>query len=190
MAHLRTVYTLSHECPFDFKFDLVVSGINSGANLGDDVLYSGDGWGCIWGKIDETSSNCRGVFGGCKCTLLWTSAALCASGTMGTWLHCQRAACCHRVISLILTFPMLSRSKGTGVTYQGRRGKQSKPISSHVDPRGRQVYWIGLAGEAVTDPQSASSHIQSDFFAVSKWLCQHHPNPDGCDKLCGTGQST
>src|SRR5690606_17970494 len=26
---------------FDLEFDLVVSGINSGANLGDDVLYSG-----------------------------------------------------------------------------------------------------------------------------------------------------
>ena len=26
---------------FDVEFDLVVSGINSGANLGDDVLYSG-----------------------------------------------------------------------------------------------------------------------------------------------------
>ena len=52
------------------------------------------------------------------------------------------------------------------MTYQGRRA-QSKPISSHVDPRGRQVYWIGLAGEAVTEPQSVSSQIQSDFAAVA-----------------------
>ncbi|MGZ2368084.1 hypothetical protein ACTHI7_29365, partial [Citrobacter freundii] len=36
-----------------------------------------------------------------------------------------------------------------------------------VDPRGRQVYWIGLAGEAVTDPQRIASQIQSDFFAVA-----------------------
>ena len=52
------------------------------------------------------------------------------------------------------------------MTYQGRRA-QSKPISSHVDPRGRQVYWIGLAGEAVTESPSAKSQIQSDFSAVS-----------------------
>ncbi len=56
--------------------------------------------------------------------------------------------------------------KGAQITYQGRRA-QSKPITSHVDPRGRQVYWIGLAGEAVTDPQRVSSQIQSDFFAVA-----------------------
>ena len=55
---------------------------------------------------------------------------------------------------------------GEKITYQGLRA-QSKPITSHVDPRGRQVYWIGLAGEAVTDPKRTPSHAQSDFFAVA-----------------------
>ena len=65
-----------------------------------------------------------------------------------------------------INIPDVKEIKGAQITYQGRRA-QSKPITSHVDPRGRQVYWIGLAGEAVTEPQPASSHIQSDFFAVS-----------------------
>lgn len=51
-------------------------------------------------------------------------------------------------------------------TYQGRR-IQTKPISSQVDPRGRQVFWIGLAGEAVTDPIKQANNIQSDFFAIA-----------------------
>jgi len=65
-----------------------------------------------------------------------------------------------------INIPDVPQLKGTQITYQGRRA-QSKPITSHVDPRGRQVYWIGLAGEAVTDPQRIASQIQSDFFAVA-----------------------
>ena len=67
---------------------------------------------------------------------------------------------------LNINIPDVEQILGAQVTYQGRRA-QSKPISSHVDPRGRQVYWIGLAGEAVTEPQSVSSQIQSDFAAVA-----------------------
>ena len=67
---------------------------------------------------------------------------------------------------LNINIPDVPELKGEKVTYQGLRG-QAKPITSHVDPRGRQVYWIGLAGEAVTDPRKTPSHIQSDFFAVA-----------------------
>ena len=36
---------------FDFEFDLVVSGINSGANLGDDILYSGTVGAAFEGRL-------------------------------------------------------------------------------------------------------------------------------------------
>ena len=36
---------------FDVEFDLVVSGINSGANLGDDVLYSGTVGAAFEGRL-------------------------------------------------------------------------------------------------------------------------------------------
>ena len=60
----------------------------------------------------------------------------------------------------------MAELQGEKVTYQGRR-RQSKPITSHVDPRGRQVYWIGLSGEAVAEPKQGLSEIDSDFFAVA-----------------------
>ena len=65
-----------------------------------------------------------------------------------------------------INIPDVAEIKGAQITYQGRR-IQSKPITSHVDPRGRQVYWIGLAGEAVTDPEKNLNNIQSDFFAIA-----------------------
>ena len=52
------------------------------------------------------------------------------------------------------------------MTYQSRR-RQSKPVTSHVDPRGRQVFWIGLSGEAVAEPKPGFSEIDSDFSAVA-----------------------
>jgi len=67
---------------------------------------------------------------------------------------------------LNINIPDVAELKGAKITYQGRRS-QSKPITSHVDPRGRQVYWIGLAGEAVADPRKDVGEIQSDFFAVA-----------------------
>src|SRR5450631_4664554 len=36
---------------FDFEFDMVTSGINDGANLGDDVLYSGTVAAAIEGRF-------------------------------------------------------------------------------------------------------------------------------------------
>ena len=46
------------------------------------------------------------------------------------------------------------------------------------------MYWIGLAGEAVTDPQRIASQIQSDFCG-REWFCERDANSDGCNKLCG-----
>src|SRR5699024_12578353 len=65
-----------------------------------------------------------------------------------------------------VNIPDVPELQGSIITYQCRRS-QSKPITSHVDPRGRQVYWIGLSGEAVADPKKGMTEIESDFFAVA-----------------------
>ena len=150
---------------FDFEFDLVVSGINSGANLGDDVLYSGTVGAAFEGRLMKHPAIAVSLAGvNVRCYEHPQHYAQAAQ-----WVHDFIA----KGLPVLpprhifnINIPDVEQIKGAQVTYQGRRA-QSKPISSHVDPRGRQVYWIGLAGEAVTDPQSASSHIQSDFFAVS-----------------------
>ncbi|MNE91280.1 5'-nucleotidase SurE [compost metagenome] len=67
---------------------------------------------------------------------------------------------------LNINIPDVAELQGAKITYQGRR-RQSKPITSHVDPRGRQVYWIGLAGEAVAEPKRGYDEVESDFFAVA-----------------------
>ncbi|MBJ8432483.1 MULTISPECIES: 5'/3'-nucleotidase SurE [Acinetobacter] len=150
---------------FDFEFDLVVSGINSGANLGDDVLYSGTVGAAFEGRLMKQPAIAVSLAG--PDVRAYNNKEDYAQAAQ--WVHDFIASGLPSLPPrhiFNINIPDVPQLKGAQITYQGRRA-QSKPITSHVDPRGRQVYWIGLAGEAVTDPQRVSSQIQSDFFAVA-----------------------
>lgn len=150
---------------FDFEFDLVVSGINSGANLGDDVLYSGTVGAAFEGRLMKQPAIAVSLAG----SNVRSYENINDYAVAAQWVHDFIKKALPNLPArhiLNINIPDVPELKGEKVTYQGRRG-QAKPITSHVDPRGRQVYWIGLAGEAVTDPRKTPSHIQSDFFAVA-----------------------
>lgn len=150
---------------FDFEFDLVVSGINSGANLGDDVLYSGTVGAAFEGRLMKQPALAVSLAG--ANVRSYESPDDYAQAAQ--WVHDFIAQGLPRLPErhiFNINIPDVEQIQGAKITYQGRR-IQSKPITSHVDPRGRQVYWIGLAGEAVTDPKKNLQNIQSDFFAIA-----------------------
>lgn len=150
---------------FDFEFDLVVSGINSGANLGDDVLYSGTVGAAFEGRLMKQPALAVSLAGpNVRSYNNPEDYAVAAQ-----WVHDFIANGLPTLPArhiFNINIPDVAELQGTKVTYQGRR-LQSKPITSHVDPRGRQVYWIGLAGEAVAEPKKGLTDIESDFFAVA-----------------------
>lgn len=151
---------------FDFEFDLVVSGINSGANLGDDVLYSGTVGAAFEGRLMAQPAIAVSLAGANVRSYNTPDAY----ATAAQWVHNFIAGGLPSIPPrhiFNVNIPDVPELKGTMVTYQGRRA-QSKPITSHVDPRGRQVYWIGLAGEAVSDPKRSAQNLQSDFYAVAQ----------------------
>ena len=150
---------------FDFEFDLVVSGINSGANLGDDVLYSGTVGAAFEGRLMAQPalavSFCGANVRSYNDTKDYAQAA--------QWVHDFIARGLPEVPPrhiLNINIPDVPELKGAKITYQGRRS-QSKPITSLVDPRGRQVFWIGLSGESVTEQKHGLNNIESDFYAVT-----------------------
>ncbi len=150
---------------FDFEYDLVVSGINSGANLGDDVLYSGTVGAAFEGRLMKQPAIAVSLAGGNVRSYVHPDEFKVAA----RWVHDFIARGLPQLPPrhiLNINIPDLQELKGAQITYQGQRS-QSKPITSHVDPRGRQVYWIGLAGEAVTEPRENIHQIQSDFFAIA-----------------------
>ena len=71
-----------------------------------------------------------------------------------------------RLIISNINIPDIEYIQGAQITYQGQR-LQNKPITTQVDARGRQVFWIGLTGESVVDPKKSLIDIQSDFFALA-----------------------
>ncbi|WP_312966705.1 5'/3'-nucleotidase SurE [Acinetobacter gerneri] len=150
---------------FDFEFDLVLSGINSGANLGDDVLYSGTVGAAFEGRLMKQPTLAISFCG--QHVRSYESPEDYA--VAANWVHDFVAKGLPSLPPrhiLNINIPDLSVIKGAKITYQGKR-TQSKPITSHVDPRGRQVYWIGLSGEAVAEPKKNSAQMQSDFYAIA-----------------------
>ena len=150
---------------FDFEFDLVVSGINSGANLGDDVLYSGTVGAAFEGRLMKQPAIAVSLAGpNVRSYQDAQDYAQAANWVYGFIKNGLPELPPRHIFNI--NIPDTAEIKGTLVTYQGRR-KQTKPITTQVDPRGRQVVWIGLAGEAVTDPEKSQLGYQSDFYAIA-----------------------
>jgi len=150
---------------FDVEFDLVVSGINSGANLGDDVLYSGTVGAAFEGRLAKQPALAVSLCGqNVRSYTLPEDYRIAAQ-----WVHDFIAAGLPTLPErhiFNINIPDVAELQGEKVTYQSRR-RQSKPVTSHVDPRGRQVFWIGLSGEAVAEPKPGFNEIDSDFSAVA-----------------------
>ena len=124
--------------------DLVVSGINYGANMGDDTLYSGTVAAAMEGYL----------FG--------IPSIAFSQGEKG-WTHLDAAARTARsVIEQVLRKPPVggpwllnvnipNRADADAlpriVTRLGRR-HASEPLISQTSPRGDTMYWIGPAGDA------------------------------------------
>lgn len=141
----------------DAEPDMVVSGINNGANLGDDVIYSGTVAAAIEGRF-------LGL------------PAIAISLTSFEGKHYESAAhiTCE-VIKSLLEHPVpqdtilninvpdlpLAEIKGIKTTRLGSRHK-AEPVIRGTDPRGKTLYWIGPPG----DEQDAGPG--TDFHAINQ----------------------
>jgi 5'-nucleotidase len=120
--------------------DLVVSGINNGQNMGDDTLYSG-----------TVAAATEGF--------LFGIPAIAFSQVDAGWAHVEAAGRVARDIVLrhagILDAPYLLNVNIPNLPYDqmgafeatrlGRR-HQSEPVVRALDPRGREIFWIGAPG--------------------------------------------
>ena len=142
----------------DFKPDLVISGINRGGNLGDDVTYSGT------------------VSAAMEATLMGIPAFSVSLVTAGEGENYQAAASfavkLARIVSaeglpndtfLNVNIPDLPAHKllPPRITSQGKRLYEGMIIDK-VDPRGRNYYWIGSVDLNFIDIEG------SDYAAVSR----------------------
>jgi 5'-nucleotidase len=162
--------------------DLVISGINYGANMGDDTIYSGTVAAATEGFLLGIPS---------------VAISLVAEGG-GHFETAARIACelIERFRSHPLGQPVLlnvnvpdasyAALRGMAVTRLGKRHK-AEPVVRSTTPRGEVVYWIGAAGGAQDAGEGTDFHAAaagmvsvtplqvdltrySQFQAVSEWL--------------------
>ena len=140
--------------------DMVVSGINHGANMGDDTIYSGT-------VAAATEGFLLGI----------PSIAVSLAGvTMGHYATAAQVALdlVQRYRKQPLAQPMLlnvnvpdlpyASLKGVQTTRLGKRHK-AEPVVKAENPRGETLYWVGAAGAA----QDAGEG--TDFHAVAQgWV--------------------
>ncbi len=137
-----------------FAPEMVIAGINSGANLGDDVLYSGTVAAAMEGRYLGRPAIAVSLSG----QQYFSSAAAVVSQLVP---QLQRLNLAPRTL-LNINVPdlPLEQIKGIHVTRLGHRELADQPVLS-VDPRGRERFWISAAGAA------ADAGPGTDFYALA-----------------------
>ena len=125
----------------DREPDMVVSGINNGANLGDDVIYSG-----------TVAAAMEGRFLGLPAIAL-SQAAPCpqhfdSAARVAVWLVRrlrEQPLPPDTILNVNVPDRPWEHLAGFQATRLGHRHK-SEPVIRSEDPRGRPIYWVGPAG--------------------------------------------
>jgi 5'-nucleotidase len=127
----------------DEEHDMVVSGVNDGANLGDDVLYSGTVAAAIEGRFLGLPAIAVSLVIQPGSGQHFATAARVAAELV---MRIQRSPL-HQATILNVNVPDVpyEQLRGTRATRLGFRHRSERIVRSE-DPRGRPVYWVGPAG--------------------------------------------
>jgi len=139
--------------------DMVISGINLGANMGDDTIYSGTVAAATEGFLLGIPSIAISITSK-TATHFETAADIAVDLVLrhrkrqaGAWL-------------LNINVPDVPRAALTGykVTRLGRRHKAENVIKQ-VSPRGETIYWVGAAGPAADAGEGTDFHAVDQRYA-------------------------
>jgi len=141
----------------DLVFDMVVSGINDSANLGDDILYSGTVAAAMEGRHLGLPAIAISMVGD-SVQNYHTAAAIAKQLVTKLSIHALPS---QTILNVNVPDLPLDKIRGLEVTRLGSR-HSSESIVKDFDPFGRPIYWIGPSGGA------ADSGIGTDFYAIAQ----------------------
>ena len=138
----------------DEEPDLVVSGINHGANLGDDVIYSGTVAAATEGRFLGFPTIAVSLVGR-NLTHFDTAARVAKELVERLQRHSLPAD-----IVLNVNVPDRPYDDLTGIV-EARLGfrHKSEPVVKSEDPHGRTIYWVGPAGPGQDTGEGTDFHI-------------------------------
>jgi 5'-nucleotidase len=139
----------------DFTPDVIVSGVNLGANMGDDTIYSGTVAAAVEGYLLGIPSLAVSL------TSKEGSHFESAIGVALEMVERLARAPFGEPLLLNVNVPDVAPAalRGIEVTRLGKRHK-AEPVIKLTTPRGEQAYWIGPAGAA------ADAGPGTDFHAI------------------------
>ena len=140
----------------DKKPDLLVSGINHGANLGDDVLYSGTVGAAMGGRFSNIP--CLAL----SSTSLKPKHLDAAIEASKIFIRDHLTKLTLRSTVLNINFPdvPIEEMKGYTITELGKR-LMPDSSSSNIDAYGDEIHWIG------PPPPPEDSNQETDFNAIA-----------------------
>jgi 5'-nucleotidase len=142
---------------FQNEFDLVVSGINEGSNLGDDVLYSGTVAAAIEGCNMGLPAIAFSLMGPqCEHYASAAQIAIQLIQKLQTDLLPKQT-----ILNVNIPDLPIDQIKGIEITRLGTRHRGHE-LHKTQDPRNHPIYWIGASG-----PQNESGP-GTDFFAIER----------------------
>ena len=148
----------------EYEPDIVVSGVNAGANMGDDTLYSG-----------TVAAAMEGRFLGLPAI---------AVSLVGKYPYQHFDTACRVVVKLLTQLNLsdlpgstilninvpdvpLDELQGVQVTRLGQRHR-AEPVVKTMDPRGRAIYWVGPAGpEQDAGPGTDFHALKGNFVSLT-----------------------
>lgn len=126
---------------FENEHDIVVSGINAGANLGDDVLYSGTVAAAVEGRFLGLPAMAVSLAG--RDFNHYQTAAYVAKKIVLSLLEEPLPA--QTILNVNVPDVPLDELQGYEVTRLGTRHRAERMLREQ-DPRGHTIYWVGLPG--------------------------------------------
>ena len=147
--------------------DRVISGINYGANMGDDVLYSGTVAAAMEGRFLKQPAIAISLV-----TSKPKEIEVDFNPAAGIFLELMKfleSLSLPEATVLNINIPDLppGKIKGLKFTTLGRRLKSENPVRTE-NPRGKTVFWIGKAGGPVEDTPGTDFHeVANGYISIT-----------------------
>jgi len=140
----------------DKKPDLLISGINHGANLGDDVLYSGTVGAAMGGRFSDIPCLALSIT---SLKPQHLDAAIEASNII-VRDHLTKLTLRSTVLNINFPDVPIQKMQGYAITELGRR-LMPDSSSKNIDAYGDEIHWIG------PPPPAEDSNQETDFNAIA-----------------------
>ncbi|MGB1091091.1 MAG: 5'/3'-nucleotidase SurE [Oceanobacter sp.] len=146
---------------FSGQCERVISGINSGANLGDDIIYSGTVAAAMEGRFLDKTPVAVSLTG----SRHFDTAAQVVIDLLPRLegLQLQQNA----IININVPDLPYEQLAGVRITRLGHRHQADNPVLT-TNPRGKQCYWIAAAGEVADDSDGTDFHaVENGFVSIT-----------------------